>query len=156
MPPQIDPQFAVLRAGEGDIESLTDLAAESEREGFRFVRRLIDEYESGVNRFDRPGEALFLCRQGSAIVALGGLNCDPYSGQNDAGRVRRFYVAAGMRRRGVGSLLLQTIISEAKHRFTLLTLRTDTAAAASFYEAHGFTPTREFPDTTHVRRLQWA
>ena len=40
-------------------ETLDVLLADSEREGWRFVRRLVDEWATGSNRFDRPGEALF-------------------------------------------------------------------------------------------------
>lgn len=40
-------------------ETLDVLLADSEREGSRFVRRLVDEWATGTNRFDRPGEALF-------------------------------------------------------------------------------------------------
>ena len=35
------------------------LRAESEQAGLRFLRRLADDWASGVNRFHRPGEALF-------------------------------------------------------------------------------------------------
>ena len=47
------------------VERLSDLppdatatmVAESDREGWRFVRRLADDWAAGTNRFDRPGEA---------------------------------------------------------------------------------------------------
>ena len=69
------------------IERLTHLTpellaapiAESEAHGLRFVRRLTDEWLNGVNRFDRPGEALFAARDGADVVAVGGLNIDPYT-----------------------------------------------------------------------------
>jgi hypothetical protein len=67
------------------IERLSDLPpaffasllAESEQAGSRILRRLADEWSSGVNRFDRPGECLFGARMGRGLVALGGLNVDP-------------------------------------------------------------------------------
>ena len=37
-------------------DALADLVAESERDGWRFLRRLCDEWTGGVNRFDQPGE----------------------------------------------------------------------------------------------------
>ena len=40
-----------------DIGLLADAA---EKEGFRVVRRLMNEWSSGGNRFDRPGETLFI------------------------------------------------------------------------------------------------
>ena len=39
--------------------SVGELVAESERLGLRLVRRLADEWATGANRFDRPGEILF-------------------------------------------------------------------------------------------------
>lgn len=38
---------------------LSALLAEGEQAGSRIVGRLVDEWARGVNRFDRPGEALF-------------------------------------------------------------------------------------------------
>jgi hypothetical protein len=50
---------AVIERLSGDPAArLGALAAESEREGYRFVRRLIDERRRGANRADRPGEVL--------------------------------------------------------------------------------------------------
>ncbi len=40
-------------------EGLAALLADDERAETRFVRRLVDEWASGANRFDRPGEVLF-------------------------------------------------------------------------------------------------
>jgi hypothetical protein len=59
-------------------ESLAELIAESEQHGLRFVWRLADEWASGVNRFDRTGERLFVAREGERIVGVGGVNIDPY------------------------------------------------------------------------------
>src|SRR5215510_16264793 len=53
------------------------LLAESEREGSRFVRRIVDEWAAGTNRFDRPGEALFTARLGDRRIGVCGLNVDP-------------------------------------------------------------------------------
>lgn len=38
-----------------DIEVLR---AEASNEGFRFMEKLVNEWESNANRFDRPGEIL--------------------------------------------------------------------------------------------------
>ena len=40
-------------------DRIGDLLTESEGAGLRMVRRLVDEWETGANRFDRPGEDLF-------------------------------------------------------------------------------------------------
>lgn len=51
--------------GQVDIRHITHLPAqilvlekEAIGEGFRFITRLIDEWHSGANRFDAPGECL--------------------------------------------------------------------------------------------------
>ena len=38
-----------------DFPALTSLIDEGERDGFRFLLRLRDEWVTGVNRFDRAG-----------------------------------------------------------------------------------------------------
>ena len=42
----------------------------SERDGWRFVRRLADVWAAGTNRFDRPGEALFAARVEGSILGF--------------------------------------------------------------------------------------
>jgi len=78
------------------------LVAESEAQGLRFVRRLADEWASGANRFDRPGEALFVARDDGRVLGVGGLNLDPYAAEATVGRVRHLYVLRAYRRLGFG------------------------------------------------------
>ena len=47
---------ARLRELPVDVQALV---SESEAAGLRLVRRLLDGWHDGTNRFDRPGEALF-------------------------------------------------------------------------------------------------
>ncbi|GAA0598068.1 hypothetical protein GCM10009416_40370 [Craurococcus roseus] len=53
------------------------LASDAVAKGHRFVARLTDEWRSGVNRFDRPSEALRGAFLGGVLVAVGGLDADP-------------------------------------------------------------------------------
>src|SRR5262249_45428552 len=113
------------------IERLTHLTpellagpiAESEAHGLHFVRRLTDEWVNGVNRFDRPGEALFAVREDAEIVAVGGLNVDPYAIDPATGRVRHLYVVAAHRRRGLGAPLVTESIAAAPRPLPTLRLR---------------------------------
>ena len=50
------------------------LAKHAAQEGFDFVHRLIEEWESGKNRFNQPGEFLLFVYDGDQLVACGGLN----------------------------------------------------------------------------------
>ena len=128
---------------------LATLVAESERQGFRFVRRLVEEWESGANRFDRPGEALFVARVGDDVVGVCGLNVDPYAGDPKIGRVRHLYVLVPHRRSGIGEQLVADVLEAARGRFERLHLRTTNAIAARLYERLGFRRTAAARDRTH-------
>ena len=121
--------------------------------GFRFVERLIREYRSGLNRFDRSGEVLLTASVQGAVVGIGGLNRDPYFNDPKIGRLRHLYVASVWRRHGVGRLLVNQLIHEAKQHYPLLTLRTDTLAADAFYQKLGFKILPCWEHTTHHLQL---
>lgn len=135
------------------VEDVTRLVRESEEQGFDFLDRLIDNYENGSNRFDQPGEGLFGVYDGETLIAIGGLNCDPFLFDPFVGRVRRVYVASAYRRQGVGKMLLEAIISAAKGHFKLLTLRADTPDAAALYEGLGFQTEPRIENATHHLQL---
>src|SRR5262245_20445929 len=136
-------ELTVLRLAELPADRLADLVAEAEGEGHRFLRRLVEEWDSGVNRFALPGEALFAAVAGGHVVGGCGLNRDPYTTDKRVGRVRHLYVQAAYRRRGVGSRLVAAVVAAAQGIFDRLRLRTGSTAAARFYEAVGFLPCGE-------------
>ncbi|MCZ8521058.1 MULTISPECIES: GNAT family N-acetyltransferase [Paenibacillus] len=141
----------IQEAGPGAMKDIAGLLAESMEEGFRHVGRLAAEYESGTNRFDREGEALFFAYDGDQVVGVYGLN---RAGEDaGAGRVRRMYVLRASRRTGVGSALLQAVAAKAKGHFSRLELRTDSEAAAAWYEAWGFKVRKDREDVTHELTL---
>lgn len=104
---------------------LAPLVAESEQRGWRFLRCLLDEWSSGQNRFDRAGEALLVTRDAGRLLGVCGLNIDPYGNSLRVGRVRRMYVSAACRRRGIGGQLLQQVILLSRGTFNQLRLRTE-------------------------------
>lgn len=137
---------------------LEPLLVESRAEGHGFVDRLVDAYSRGDNRFNRPGEALFGVyanreRSGRQLVAVGGLNRDPYLPDQNAGRVRHLYVLPAFRRRGAGRLLMEAIIDAARPHFPLLTLRTVNPDADLFYRALGFHAGADVPNASHFMRV---
>ena len=77
------------------------------------VRRLVDEWRDGSNRFDRPGEAVFGAWVEGRLVGVCGLNIDPYVRDERMGRVRHLYVLTACRRHGVGRLLMARVIEAA-------------------------------------------
>lgn len=131
---------------------LTSLPLEASREGFRFVQRLIDDWRSGENRFDQPGEQLLGAFSGHELVAVCGLNRDPYVDGGGVARLRHLYVVRSMRRRGIASALLKRLLGDAKGVFEVVRLRTDNDAAAAFYMRHGFDAVA-FEDASHVMSL---
>jgi GNAT superfamily N-acetyltransferase len=144
-----------LRGAPHDV--LNALIVDSERDGVRFVRRLVDEWTTGANRFDRPGEVLFVACDAGQVLGVGGLNVDPYAKSSDAervGRVRHLYVLASHRRRGIASRLLSEVVGHARGRFDRLHLRTRDARAAALYGRFGFRSQHGDPHCTHVLDLQ--
>jgi GNAT superfamily N-acetyltransferase len=136
-----------------DLPRLQPLVAASEREGFRFVRRLYDEYIAGVACFDAPGECLLGIFAGDALIAVGGITRDPYVDSPDVGRVRHVYVLPSHRRLRVGAGLIGALEQRAESAFVLLRLRTDTLEATRFYEELGYVAVRD-ATATHMRAIR--
>ncbi|CAE6826439.1 GNAT family N-acetyltransferase [Paraburkholderia aspalathi] len=131
---------------------LVDLEREASKEGFNFMRRLIEEWRNGSNRFDKPGERLLVAIDDMNIVGIVGLNVDPHKPAGDTARLRRLYVANGFRRRGVGEALVNALLVGASLRFRVVRLSTDTEAAAAFYTRLGFSAIED-ETATHVKML---
>ncbi|MDF2963700.1 MAG: family N-acetyltransferase [Paenibacillus sp.] len=118
-------------------KDISHMVNESLNEGHRHILRLSDEYENGINRFDKQGEAFFAAKFNGQLVGVCGLNQDPYS-MNGLGRVRRMYVSIDYRRQGIAKLLMDQVIEEAKKHYQMIVLKTDNPAAERFYLSLGF------------------
>ena len=128
---------------------IEQLCEEARRQGYNFLDTLITDWESGANRFDAPGETLLGHFDEGIIVALGGLNQDPFLADPKVGRVRRVYVREGWRNRGIGVELVHTLLQAARKSFRTVRLRSDNSRTALFYERIGFQATST-KDATHV------
>ncbi|HEY9628521.1 MAG TPA: GNAT family N-acetyltransferase [Coleofasciculaceae cyanobacterium] len=133
-------------------QDFTEILAESKTAAFRVIDRLVTDWETGVNRFDRPGEALFIARQGDRIFGVCGLNHNPHINSSQIGRVRRLYVMQDSRRQGIGRTLVNQIIEVAKLNFDWLHVRTTNPVAAQFYQSLGFMPCN-YESATHTLNL---
>jgi len=133
-------------------QEFTEILAESKMAGFRAIERLVTDWETGINRFDRPGEALFIARQSNRIFGVCGLNRDPYTDSSQIGRVRRLYVMQDSRRQGIGQILVNRVIEVAKLSFDRLHVRTTNPIAAQFYQSLGFMPCHD-EAATHTLNL---
>jgi GNAT superfamily N-acetyltransferase len=143
----------ITRVTELSRDHLASLLAESEASGYRFLRRLVDEWDRGVNRFSRAGEALFAAESEGRIVGVCGLNVDPYLNDPRIGRVRNVYVLVAHRGRGIGRRLVERAITAARGHFRGLRLRGEEAGPARLYESLGFRPCTGIPNCTHILEL---
>jgi ribosomal protein S18 acetylase RimI-like enzyme len=143
----------IERLRELPADRVAPLITESEQGGLRFVRRLAEEWATGRNRFDRPGEALFGALVDRHLVGVCGLNIDPYAGEPRVGRVRHLYVLITHRRLGVGRQLLGAVVAAASGPFATLRLRTANPEAVRLYESLGFLGCAGDAHCTHLMEL---
>ena len=133
---------------------ISHLVQESETEGYRFLTRLVNDYEDGTNTFKKRGEGLFsISNETGDVVAIGGVNQSPFSDGMHVARLQRFFVLNDVRRLGVGSLLLKGIIDHSRDSFDELTVRTESSKADTFYRSNGFELDDSTSETTHVLKL---
>jgi GNAT superfamily N-acetyltransferase len=144
----VDGELHLLLLESIDSALLQPLLVESEEEGFRFVRRILDQGASAMDDATWYG-----AWRAEELVAIGGLTRDPYVESPSVGRLRHLYVRKSERRRGIGRALVTALEQVAIGRFELVRLRTDTVAAARFYEALGYQPLVKNESATHQRRM---
>ena len=121
---------------------LKEIAIEARDEGYDFVDRLIEEAQSGENRFDKTGELFYGAFINETLVGCAGVNRDPYTDQ-EFGRLRHVYVLRRCRRIGVASKLVRVLLNHSIIAFEIIRLRTSDQNADKFYEALGFKKTVE-------------
>lgn len=120
------------------VNGIVEMCVEARNEGYKFLDRLLAEWDSGENRFDQPGEVLCGCFRDEVLIALGGLNRHSFGSDYGIGRIRRVYVRPGWRNQGVGQLLVNDLLKRAQQEFHAVVLRTDNPTAARLYERMGF------------------
>jgi GNAT superfamily N-acetyltransferase len=130
------------------VPGIEQMQQEARNEGYQFLETLVEEWLSGENRFDKKGEALCGHLDGGNLIAVGGLNCDPFLGDPGVGRIRRVYVRQAWRNCGVGGALLDHLLCVARQHFLCVRLRAENQAAARLYERKGFKPISS-PSATH-------
>lgn len=151
----------LIRVHQIDPLAWAPLLAAAEAEGWRMLRRLMDEWRSGANRYEQPGESLWawIDANGQAI-AVGGLNVEPAPGRPGTGRMRRFYVHPAWRSHGLARRLVNAVLASAQGHFSRLHVNCESDGSAAFWAHCGFAPVdaRREPlerpaRYTHVRLL---
>lgn len=138
---RIVPVAAGLPAG---FDALRD---DAQRDGFRFVERLADEWASGANRFAGENEALLAAYIGGVLAGIGGITRDP--ALPGALRMRRFYVRPAFRRLRIGDRLAAALLARPRRPGTPVVVNAGTEAAPAFWEALGFQEDRR-DGHTHI------
>jgi len=138
------------------VPGIDQMRAEARSQGYNFLETLVEEWQSGENCFNAPGEILCGHFHQGQLVAVGGLNIDPFLPVQDppqTGRIRRMYVMEAWRNQGIGRALMQTLIKEAQKCFQQVRLRAENVQAARLYESLGFVPIAS-PSATHILRFE--
>ena len=128
---QLLPVSAGLPIGFGALRD------EARAEGYRFLDRLASDWETGANRFDRPGERLLAAEADGMLAAIGGLTVDPVAA--DAFRMRRFYVRRHFRRARIGRQLALALLCPPLRDGHAVMVNAASGSTA-FWEALGFLP----------------
>jgi len=126
---------------------LDQLQQEAEAEGRNMISMLRDEWRSGANRFDRPGEILALGTVDGEIAGIGGTTQD-FMDSNWL-RMRRFYVRPAFRRRGVDRQIALFVLNHAMTFDRPIVLYSAGSDAELFWPTIGFIPI-ERENTTHI------
>lgn len=81
------------------------------------------------------------------------MNQEPHSVNQEIGRVRRLYVSPSVRRFGIGRMLMDSVIAEARNHCRILVLKTDNPVADLFYLSIGFSFKIHSENDTHFLQL---
>ncbi|MFX1681637.1 GNAT family N-acetyltransferase [Mitsuaria sp. CC2] len=151
----------LIRVHQMDPLAWAPLLAASESEGRQMLRRLMDEWRSGANRYEQPGESLWAWIDAHGqVIAVGGLNVEPPPGRAGTGRMRRFYVHPDWRGHGLAKRLVNAVLASAQGHFSRLHVNCEGDDSATFWTRCGFAPIDANVDVierparyTHVRLL---
>jgi GNAT superfamily N-acetyltransferase len=136
-------------------QAIVELEQEANKEELALVTRMIEEFKSGKNRFDGPGEFFLTAYDNDKLIACGGLSQQWNENDVEAriGRVRRFYVLPEYRKHGVGKHLLKYLENKAVVNFSALCLYTDTHPAAHFYQKMNYVFVENHPNYNYFKYL---
>ena len=130
-------------------KDIDTLAVEAGAENVKSVARLISDWRSGAERFEKPGEILIAAFDEATLVGIGGATIETHAPDGHrAFRMRRYYVRQSWRRRGVGRALAARVIEHVLETCDLLTVNAGVPGAAPFWEALGFERVAD-PTRTH-------
>ena len=143
-------EYEIFEIGGDSIDKLEELALDAVEDGYNIVRKTIDQWKNGTNTFSDYREVLYGVKVNENIIAIGGINIDPYLMDFDIGRLRHVYVHRDYRQQGIATALLEKILNEYAYHFTVLRLICRNEVAMQLYESYGFKKVVEFK-ATHIK-----
>jgi hypothetical protein len=63
-------EIIILKVNHLDTHKLKLLVEESAGEGFHHIKRLVNDFETGANKFDNDGESLFIAARAAMLLAF--------------------------------------------------------------------------------------
>lgn len=136
-------------------KEMSQLGQHAKNEQYAGVDKLIEEFNTGHNRFAGENEHLVLAYDGQKLIGCGGLNQQWGADgvEPRIGRVRRFYVHPDYRMHGVGKQILAFIEQLARPDYSALCLQTDTSLAARFYQKQNYVLVENHPHYNYFKYL---
>jgi ribosomal protein S18 acetylase RimI-like enzyme len=129
-------------------EGLEGLLVESKKEGYNIIKRLMNDFRNGDNKFNKKGEALVVYEENNEIIGICGLNVDPIN--NKRGRIRRLYVLPQYRNKGIGEKLVKELVNYSINNFKSVSVNIGNLDISEFYEKLGFQKHNEENGITHL------
>ena len=133
-----------------NAKELAPFLVASFTEGYRFMKRFVEEFDSEENMFEKEGEGLFAAKIDDKIVGIICINIDPFLNKETIGRIRNLYVLPQFRNRGVATALLSTVIELGRLHFQMLTIYSDNGHAERLYTQYGFYKSNDYYRTSHI------
>lgn len=131
-------------------EALAAVRAAAHAEGYRHIERLYADWASGTERFDKPGEALFMAVLEGDAAGVGGITREPTDPTGDVLRARRLYVAPPHRGAGIARAIVGALVQEGFANAGRVTVHAGPEADA-FWDAMGFARI-DHPQLSHELR----
>ncbi|MFC1933165.1 GNAT family N-acetyltransferase [Chloroflexota bacterium] len=125
---------------------------ESDKEGYNMINRLIADYHSGRNKFNKKGEKLIGFLLDNEIIAVCGLNIE--STNDKLGRIRKLYVLKNYQHRGIGTELVKYLVNHAKPYFEGVVVNIGNLPVDNFYKSIGFEPIVDNESYTYIYGLK--
>lgn len=132
-------------------DGIERLSAQATADCVHNVALLIEEWQTGRERFGPPG-ALFAALAEGDVVGIGGVTPET-TAPVPAMRMRRLFVAPSHRRAGLGNRLAAAMMASGLKAAPVLTANAKASPAApAFWTALGFRPAPEGLSFTHWYR----